>query len=205
MQGAEEGGSQYKLFITPRYNNEAWSRNSSHTAVAVRFSYHPLHQALGTGIASELDLAYWHARYTAASRFDAGCVTADPASSFHVVPPPEVYFVGLAFRVPSVAELRALPLSPALRRTLADVFDLPVGDAEVAGRPSSGVRVCVRGGELLSRAWVQGELRRRIAKCKGDLARVGFTLFICRNGNGEDTWSSHGMACLQRGRPTQRQ
>lgn len=119
------------------------------------FPCHPLHQALGTGIASELDLAYWHARYTAASRFDAGCVTADPAASFHVVPPPEVYFVGLAFHVPSVAELRALTLSVALRSTLARVFDLPVSDAdhehEAAGLPSSGVhvyqfvRVCVFG------------------------------------------------------------
>eukprot|EP00752_Nemacystus_decipiens_P016486 g14737.t1 len=96
-----------------------------------------IYKALGTGIASELDLAYWHVRYTAASRFDAGCVTANPSSSFHVVPPPEVYFVGLAFHVPSVAELRALPLSPALWKTLADVFDIPVGHAEVAGRPSS--------------------------------------------------------------------
>ncbi|CAM9696471.1 unnamed protein product [Scytosiphon promiscuus] len=95
------------------------------------------YQALGTGVASELDLAYWHVRYTAASRFDAGTVTAETTSwSSHVVPPPEVYFVGLAFHVPSVAELAALPQlgsNPALRRMLAQVFDLPVGAA--AGDP----------------------------------------------------------------------
>ncbi|CAB1101529.1 unnamed protein product [Ectocarpus sp. CCAP 1310/34] len=92
----------------------------------------PIAVALGTGIASELDLAYWHARYTAASRFDAGGVTADTeSSSQHVVPPPEVYFVGLAFHVPTVAEVRAsavLGNNPALLRVLVDVFDLPVGD-----------------------------------------------------------------------------
>ncbi|CBJ25527.1 conserved unknown protein [Ectocarpus siliculosus] len=92
-----------------------------------------IYKALGTGIASELDLAYWHARYTAASRFDAGGVAADTESSSHqVVPPPEVYFVGLAFHVPAVTEVRAsavLDNNPALRRVLVDVFDLPVGDA----------------------------------------------------------------------------
>lgn len=96
-----------------------------------RFCYytHTFEQALGTGIASELDLAYWHAHYTAASLFDAGGVTADTAAS--VVPPPEVYFVGLAFHVPSLAELRAFPgmTNPALRDMLSRVFDLPV-DAE---------------------------------------------------------------------------
>lgn len=104
-------------------------------------------QALGTGIASELDLAYWHARYTAASRFDAGSVTAETTSrSSHVVPPPEVYFVGLAFHVPSVAELGTLPQlgsNPAFRRMLAQDFDLPfeaaAGDSSI--RHSKGVCV----------------------------------------------------------------
>lgn len=109
----------------------------------------PFEQALGTGIASELDLAYWHARYTAASRFDAGSVTADAAlssSTSHVVPPPEVYFVSLAFHVPSVAELRALPgldTNPALRTVLDEVFDFPVGDAEASDRRSTGMSVCI--------------------------------------------------------------
>lgn len=112
-------------------------------------------QALGVGIASELDLAYWHARYTAASRFDAGSVSADTASSSstsHVVPPPEVYFVCLAFHVPSVAELRALvglDTTRALRSVLDQVFDFPVGDAGVLGIQSTGVRgmcVCWGGG-----------------------------------------------------------
>lgn len=100
----------------------------------------PLNQALGTGIASELDLAYWHARYTAASRFDAGSVTADtasPSSTSHVVPPPEIYFVGLTFHVPSVAELRALPgldATPALQTMLDQVFDFPVGGAGALGQ-----------------------------------------------------------------------
>lgn len=78
------------------------------------------------GIASELDLAYWHVRYTAASLFDAGGVTAKAA--LNVVPPPEVYFVGLAFHAPSVAELQALPSleNTALREMLAGVFDLPI-------------------------------------------------------------------------------
>lgn len=102
-----------------------------------------MEQALGTGIASELDLAYWHARYTAASRFDAGGATADPKSSSHqVVPPPEVYFVGLAFHVPTVAEVRAstvLDNSPALRRMLVDVFDLPVCDAGAQRHATGGM------------------------------------------------------------------
>ncbi|CAM9448131.1 unnamed protein product [Laminaria digitata] len=90
------------------------------------------YQVLGTGIASELDLAYWHAHYTAASLFDAGGVSADTAAS--VIPPPEVYFVGLAFHVPSLAELRAFPgmTNPSLRDMLSRVFDLPV-DAEDFG------------------------------------------------------------------------
>lgn len=75
---------------------------------------------------------YWHARYSAASRFDAGGVAADAASS--VVPPPEVYFVGLAFHVPSVRELQALPGldNPALLALLETVFDLPAGDSRGA-------------------------------------------------------------------------
>lgn len=94
---------------------------------------------LGTGLASELDLAYWHAHYTAASLFDAGGVTADTATS--VVPPPEVYFVGLAFHAPSLAELRACPgmANPALREMLSRVYDLPA-DAEEFG--SAGVCAC---------------------------------------------------------------
>lgn len=118
-------------------------KHAVRAAVCCSYHPHPPQQALGTAIASELDLAYWHARYTAASRFDAGCVTANPSSSLQVVPPPEVYFVGLAFHVPSVTELRALPLSPALRKTLAQVFDLPVDDAEVVDRPSPGVYACM--------------------------------------------------------------
>lgn len=94
---------------------------------------------LGTGLASELDLAYWHAHYTAASLFDAGGVTADTAAS--VVPPPEVYFVGLAFHSPSLAELRAFPgmANPALREMLSRVFDLPVDEEEFG---SAGVCAC---------------------------------------------------------------
>lgn len=115
----------------------------------------PFEQALGTGIASELDLAYWHARYTAASRFDAGGVAADTVSSSstsHVVPPPEVYFISLAYHVPSVAELRALPgldTNPALRTVLNEVFDFPVGDVGASSRQSTGVIalfICFLGG-----------------------------------------------------------
>ncbi|CAN0163461.1 unnamed protein product [Ectocarpus sp. 12 AP-2014] len=113
-----------------------------------------IYQALGTGIASELDLAYWHARYTAASRFDAGGVTADTESSSHqVVPPPEVYFVGLAFHVPTIAEVRAsaaLDNNPALLRVLVDVFDLPVGDGGAQRHANRGLspRNSGGGGEI---------------------------------------------------------
>ncbi|CAM9798232.1 unnamed protein product, partial [Ectocarpus fasciculatus] len=111
-----------------------------------------IYKALGTAIASELDLAYWHARYTAASRFDAGGVTADTESSSHqVVPPPEVYFVGLAFHVPSVAEVRGSAVSdnnPALRRVLEDVFDLPLGDAGAQRHATGGLPPSSGGGEI---------------------------------------------------------
>lgn len=155
----------------------------------------PLNQALGTAVASELDLAYWHARYTAASRFDAGCVTADPALSFHVVPPPEVYFVGLAFQVPTVAELRALPLSPDLRRTLGQVFDLPV-----VGQASSGV--CAHGSVCVSYVWGRVAVEsvgagRAVAsrllqdmfwskRCKGDVARADSRLFVAAIAAGDN-------------------
>lgn len=64
---------------------------------------------------------------------------ADAASS--VVPPPEVYFVGLAFHVPSVREMQALPGvdNPALLGLLETVFDLPTGDSrDTAGMKANG-------------------------------------------------------------------
>lgn len=82
-----------------------------------------LHQVLGMGIASELDLAYWHVRYSAASKFQASDVTS---SASFVVPPPEVYFVCLACHLPPTKDLRAFlrRANPAQRRMMENTFDL---------------------------------------------------------------------------------
>ncbi|CAN0533709.1 unnamed protein product, partial [Ectocarpus sp. 12 AP-2014] len=85
-----------------------------------------------------------------ASRFDAGGVTANTESSSHqVVPPPEVYFVGLAFHVPTVAEVRAsavLDNNPALLRVLVDVFDLSLGDGGAQRHANRGLPPSSSGG-----------------------------------------------------------
>lgn len=96
-----------------------------------------IYQVLGTRIASELDLAYWHVRYTASTRYGAGGVAAN--SPCQIVPPPEVYFLCLASHLPSAAELRASPglKNLALRAMLADVFDLPVGLGQHVGKSRS--------------------------------------------------------------------
>lgn len=69
-------------------------------------------------------------RYTAVSRSDGDRVVTGAAATAvaSVVPPPEVYFVCLAFHVPSLAEVQALPgmSNPALRDMLARVFDFPI-------------------------------------------------------------------------------
>lgn len=92
--------------------------------------------------------------YSATSRFDTGGVTRDAARVVAVVPPPEVYFLCLAFHVPSKADLLSMAEmnNPTLRSMLTRVFDVRV---DVEGCHSEGTpRTYLGRGCQEERYWV---------------------------------------------------
>ncbi|CAM9985385.1 unnamed protein product [Discosporangium mesarthrocarpum] len=108
-----------------------------------------IYQALGVALASELDLVYWHVRYTALGGGQGAGqgVGVSPRgkngdSGSSAVPPPEVYFVGLVFHMPNVGEVLQLPHvsgNPWLRGLLEERFDLELGASSMAAGNKSPV------------------------------------------------------------------